>query len=429
MKAFGVISIVGTALAVVMTIASCSSSSSSPAPSGPGESCTRTSDCQSGFLCLGDVCIAKGGGVVVVPDAGTSDADAGEASAPVVSARLGTSCSSTAECNDPSLTCVPSTLGGIKGGICDLTSFGITPTNKVCGECAQASDCCELPFNFVQSTNLEAVDDAGNFFVVRTCSDLLNFVIGGNTAICGTTTVTQVIEACNAYAHYCNGCVVDSWSCNSGQCAYTGPCAVGASTFQWNSCPTLTRAGRALNLRCVGDAGATGTCTSGACQTSADCPGQIPLDLNGINTCEGTDCVCFQNACYFACATDLDCPGGYTCDATNKVCTRTGCIPGAGADTTCKVQLADSRAHCQTVNGLGTCTIPCTGDHDCSPFSGAVPGTTFNPARVCGPDGFCVSVAGGCSSDGDCRTTSNSVNGFCVAAPPAAAVRSAIANH
>jgi hypothetical protein len=285
--------------------------------------------------------------------------------------------------------------------------------------------------NIAQNAGIEAIDDAGITFTPRTCSDILNFVIGGNTGICGTIGVTTVVEACNFYAHYCASCPVDSWACNSGQCAYTGPCAVGTtSVAQWNSCPTLTRSGRGLNLKCTGEAGTLGSCTAGACQTAADCTGQIPLDLNGINVCEGTDCVCFQSACYFGCTGDLDCPGGYTCDTTNKVCMRTGCVPGAGADQTCKVQLQDTRAQCKSVNGgVGGCVIPCTGDHDCSQFSGAIPGTNFSPASVCGPDGVCVNVAGGCSTDTDCRTTSTATNGFCVTAPPPSLVRSAVANH
>jgi hypothetical protein len=431
MKAFGIVSIAGAALAVLMAVASCSSSnSSSPTPSGAGESCTRTSDCQSGLVCLGDTCVAKGGGVTV--DAGMTDVDAGEGGTVVVSARLGTSCASTAECGDPTLVCVPTPLGGAKGGLCDLASFGITPSQKVCGECATAADCCELPFNFSEVSTIEVANDAGQFFVVRTCSDLLTFAIGGNTAVCGTATDPTLITACNYYTHYCNGCVVDSWDCNAGRCAYTGPCTVGtlSSPAVWNSCPTLTRSARQLALTCAGgDAGTLGTCQQGACQTSPDCVGLIPSDLNGTSSaCQTGDCVCFQNACYFQCASDLDCPGGYACDTTNKVCAFTGCAPGASADATCKVQLQDTRATCKQVNGAGNCVIPCTGDHDCSQFSGAIPGTVFTPS-VCGPDGYCVSVVGGCTSDSDCRTQNTATNGFCVAPSAPAQVHSAIANH
>jgi hypothetical protein len=208
---------------------------------------------------------------------------------------------------------------------------------------------------------------------------------------------------------------------------------VGASTISvWNSCPTLTRSGRALNLQCVGgDAGALGTCAAGTCQTNADCLGQRPIDEQNTNAaCEGTDCVCYQNACYFGCTTELDCPGGYSCDPTNKVCKQTGCVPGQPADQTCKVQKADARAVCRpTSTSPGDCVIPCAGDHDCSQFSGAIPGTSFAPQSVCGPDSFCVSVGGGCTVDDDCRTISNTTNGFCVAASPPSFVRSAIANH
>lgn len=430
MKALGLFTIGGVAAAAALILASCSSSSSSsPTPSGPDESCTRTSDCASGLVCIGNVCVTKST-VIAMPDAGTAtDSGMMEAAAPPPPANLGAACTTSAQCNDPTLTCVPSTLVGSQDGVCDLASFGITPTGKTCGECAQASDCCEVPTNLPQIFGLL---DSGLSVSIRTCSDLLSIGIGGNIAVCPLSGSTSVVEACNVYAQFCSGCVANkNWACNSGQCVYTGSCIVGATSVDtFGSCPTTTRSGRSLALRCIGgDAGTNGTCGGGACAVDADCVGKEPADSNFI--CEGNDCVCSGMACYFACGSDLDCPGGYACDATTKVCKLTGCTPGAAADATCKAQTANSKAICKNVKstGVGACVIPCAGDHDCSQFSGAIPGTRLNPEQVCGPDGYCVSVAGNCTDDSDCKSTSTATNGFCTTPPAAANLRSAISSH
>jgi hypothetical protein len=431
MKALGLFSIGGAAIAAAFVLASCGSSSSSsspPAPSGQDESCTRTSDCVAGLVCISNTCVPKG--TTVMPDAGsmmTSEGGTTEAGTPPPPAKLGAACTTTASCNDPALTCVSTTLVGFQEGVCDLASFGITPTGKTCGECLQASDCCEIPTSVPQ---IFGVTDAGTSVQIRTCNDLLQLVIGGNTAVCPVSGSSFVIEACNLYAQYCDGCATNnSWACNAGQCTYTGSCIVGAtSVAQYGSCPTTTRSGRNLSLRCVGgDAGTMGTCSAGVCATDPDCVGRTPTDSNFI--CEGTDCVCSGSACYFACASDLDCPGGYACDATSKVCKLTGCVPGASADAICKTQQSNAKAICKAVKGSGACVIPCAGDHDCSQFSGAITGTRLSPQQVCGPDNYCVSVAGNCSTDSDCKSTTTTTNGFCVTPPPASTVHSAISSH
>jgi hypothetical protein len=82
----------------------------------------------------------------------------------------------------------------------------------------------------------------------------------------------------------------------------------------------------------------------------------------------------------------------------------------------------------------GACVIPCSGDHDCSLSSGAVPQLgNFDPIKgVCGttgPNHYCQSVAGNCGTDLDCIASGSafSVNMFCVTPSPPAVV-SAVTN-
>ena len=267
--------------------------------------------------------------------------------------------------------------------------------------------------------------DAG-IQIVHTCGDILQYAIGGDATVCTTSTTltTTQATACNLFESYCNGCVTNTWTCStSSQCVYTGPCNTTATYYDvYGYCPPLSRTGRALGLKCSGpDGGTAGTCTSTAgCTVNTDCLGQVAD--NGA-TCNGADCVCFQNACYFQCANDLDCPGGYACDSTSKVCKASGCT----SDTACKTQLGNVKAVCNTMTGA--CALPCATDHDCSPSSGAVKALGSFTNSVCGTDGFCASVINACSTNADCITTSESqVNTFCVPVAPQAAYRSAITN-
>jgi hypothetical protein len=408
--------------AAFWTTAGCSSSNnSSPAPSQQGESCTRSSDCASGLACLENICLKRG---TVTADAAVGDGSVASegGTPPTDTTRLGQACATASDCGQ-GLTCVASAAGGIQGGLCDLASFGITPTGKVCGgECTQASDCCELPPNFGE---LEVETDAG-VQVIHTCGDLLQYAIGGDATVCPTSEpLSTQATACNLFESYCNGCVTNTWACSaSNQCVYTGPCSTTAeSSDEFGICPTESRTGRTLNLTCTSvDGGTAGTCApSTGCTTTADCAEQR---ADNGDLCNGTDCVCFNNACFFQCASNLDCPAGYACDSTSKVCKASGC----SSDAACKVQLGNVTATCNATTG--NCVVPCKTDHDCSPSSGVVPALGSFTNEVCGTDNTCVSVLRSCSSDNDCivADTGSSVNTFCITPAPPAGVVSAITN-
>jgi hypothetical protein len=371
-----------------------------------------------------DICLKAGAAAVVDAGGGDAAVTPDGSTPPPDMTRLGQACASSTDCGD-NLTCVPSAAGGIQGGLCDLTSFGITPTGKTCGgECTQASDCCELPYNasnyYYTGT---AFTDAGRLVAPRTCNDLLQYFIGGDATICNSTlNATPTAAACNLFQTYCNGCVTNTWACNANQCQYTGPCSTAATSDEdVGLCPIMTRTGRQLGLKCTSpDGGTTGSCQNSACATNADCVNQ-PADNN--STCGATDCVCLASTCYFQCASNLDCPNGYACDTTTKVCKKTGC----SSDTVCKTQLGNVKASCDATSG--SCVVPCANDHDCSPSSGAVSALGVFRGQVCGPNHFCVTVAGGCSSDTDCLASGTSqVNTFCVPLTTPATYTSAITN-
>lgn len=407
--------------------------------SGLHESCTRTLDCTAHLLCIEGTCVTGPYSPPVVDAAVSTDASPPPPDAPA--AVLGQGCASSADCAS-GLTCVPSTLGGLKGGVCDLASFGIVPTGKTCsGECATAADCCELPPS--AATAVYRYTDAGTYSYAHTCADLLA-AIGGDPSVCvpGVSgPPTYLPTACNLYLDYCgasggHACAAGTWACTNNMCSYTGSCTVGSTTTSlFGACPTLTRANRSLSLKCVAaDGGSTGTCIGPAttCAVDADCLGRAPSDYPyyyyyyQYYQCTGTDCACYAGSCYYACNSTLDCGAGYACDSTSRVCKQVGCTPGAAGDSYCKAQMSKASAQCVTSGaGVGTCVIACNNDHDCSQYSGAIPGTTFG-GSICF-NGACTTVANYCGSDADCLGLTNTTTTMFCVTPPAtpALVRSA----
>jgi hypothetical protein len=436
----------GVAIAVAGAIGGCSSSSSSSpnlVASAAGESCSRTSDCASGLVCIDDECVAKGttvvndagevigpdGGIVVVtPDSSVvvppPAAEAGvvvppEAAPPPRLSVQGEYCMSSGDCAT-GLICIPnSPYGG--SGVCDQASYGLTASGKTCsGECNMAADCCELPLNTVI-----------NGTAVKTCQDILNVVLTGNTTQCtqSPSPTSPIGMGCFYYATYCSSCSTGStWACTKNQCVYNASCQ--NSGIALNGCPAVTRTGRALpstNCDTMSNtckaAATTGTCVSmdSECDTKATADSSV--------TCRGGDCTCYQQACYLKCAQDLDCRQGYTCNTTLKLCQQT---PGCSTNADCAASTQVSSAQCVS----GTCKVPCTSDHQCSPsglLSQQVFSTVFS-GTVCGSDGYCDKL--GCSADSDCQNSSsnpggNTVHLFCVTPPTVATApvyQSAITN-
>lgn len=440
---------VGVTAATGIAVVSCSSSSSSsPIASGFGQSCTKTSDCQGGLVCINDTCIKPptpdgGGGGVVTSDGGFT-----------IPAQLGLPCATTSDCASSLLTCVP--FNSAVGGLCDYANFNIVNPDAgalmTCtGECLTAADCCELPSPpgdpatiFIGET--EALNDAGQIVItpsktvyLNQCSSILNVGLGGDPSVCsGTMLDAATSEFCFYYQTYC-ACAPNTWMCMNNACVYTGTCTVGTTAILGESqtlgqCPTETRATKHETVTCTGsaDAASAGSCQAATCTDSTSCNGITAI---GTTTpCQSGDCTCFQDGCYLECAQDLDCPAGYECDTTNHVCrqvpakrckTNNDCVdvdvlPGLPANAT---------AICDP--GSSTCKVPCTVDHDCSYSSGAVPALGAFSGNFCSA-GFCAAVVSSglsCTTNADCLANpgSGSVNMFCVTpAPTTVSVTSAV---
>jgi hypothetical protein len=394
------------AIVLGASAAGCTSNPSGPAGSALGESCTRTSDCQSGLVCMANTCLGgaravEEGGTEGGVDAGNTEGGVDAGSTEPRLSQIGEACQTARDCAS-GLACVPSSGGA---GVCDVVSYGVMASTKTCsGECSVAADCCELPAGIT----LAGTNDAGIFVSVVNCKDILQVLLGGNASVCASRPLPGT--GCFFYQTYCS-CAADTWACSSGRCVYTASCQ-GNLVNALGGCPSLTRTRSALNTTCDMPGNKCHSTVSG-CSTDTDCDGTAVADATGV-TCRGGDCACFMSACYLKCAKDLDCQGGYSCDATKKLCVPSPC----SNDAQCFSQLGKARAKCQN----GACGIPCTVDHDCSP-SGDIAGQPFN-GTVCGPNHVCAPV--GCTSDADCSGTGGA-RLFCIT-PNVTNVHSAITN-
>lgn len=431
---------VGLTTLAGIAVVSCSSSSSGGSPaSGLGQSCAKTADCQSPFVCINDTCIKTpsvdaGAGGMTSTDAGT-----------VRPAQLGLPCATTSDCASALLTCVP--FNSAVGGLCDYANFGIVNpdagTLMTCtGECMTAADCCELPAPpdpteiFVAESitfndaGAEIITPSKTIFLNQ-CASILQDGLNGDPSICsaGTTLTLETSEFCFYYQTYC-ACASNTWACTNNACVYTGPCTVGNSSVlgeaqELGDCPTETRAVKHSTATCTGsaDAAMAGSCQAAACTDSTSCNGITAL---GTTTpCSNGDCTCYQDGCYLECATNLDCPAGFACDTTNLVCKQ---VPpkGCTSNNDCvDVEVLpglppNAKAICDLASG--TCKVPCAEDHDCSLSSGAVPALGAFSGNFCSA-GFCTAVVSSglsCMTNADCLATPNGaeVNMFCVPTKP-----------
>ncbi len=418
------------ALSVAAWLGGCSSSSTpASVTSAEGESCSRTADCASGLACIDDTCVPKGtavedggmmigvdggvvtptpdgGVVVIIIDGGTVVVQA-EAAPPPRPSQIGELCRTGSDCAMGLVCSSTYAYGGT--GVCDVASYGLTPTGKTCtGECNTAADCCELPLN----TSVGGT-------AVKTCQDIFNLILTGNTTQCTTAPIPSAASSvgvgCFLYATYCSSCATsNTWSCTKSQCVYAATCQ--NSGVELSGCPSVTRTGRALSTNCNAAKGNTCTpaATVGICTMDSECDTKPTTDT--AVTCRGGDCTCYQQGCYIKCASDLDCTQGYSCNATTKLCTK-----NAGCSTNADCAESTGIVTSECVAGTGQCKTPCTSDHECGP-SGVMTGyyaSDFS-GQVCGADGFCDDL--GCSSDADCENSStnpggNTVHLFCVTPP------------
>jgi hypothetical protein len=414
------ISLAGAFALVSAAVVGCSTTNNLDTGGGTsdlGETCTRTFDCKSPYICEQNVCLKAA--ATTAPDGGViTGSDAGMVAMGPHLGLLNESCQTSSDCQAP-LACI--------GQSCSIVSFGLTVSGKSCAECSSAADCCELPINtaLVPGTYLDpwyaaSVDGGllvahgkdgvtGNFatYLVAEnlrCQDLLSF-IGGDATICAnpasfTVNETSLASACFVYNAYCGSCGANGpWACNGGQCVYTAPCvATGtAAAMAAGACPPASRLHVEPSTTCSSpDGGAGGACTAG-CAVDSDCTGKTPTDANhacGAADAGGPNCACNNGACFLTCANDRECAGGKSCDPTTHLCIAGTCT----TDAECITSLRSALGKCT----MGTCALSCTKDTDCNA-----------PTNICS-SGSCKLA--GCTSDIDC--TGGGAHSFCVTAPP-----------
>ena len=333
-------------LTLSASIAACSTTNNNAVQhtSATGQSCLTTGDCMGSDVCVSNVCTAgaapagdgggsssgtgtssgtsssgstSGGSSSGSTSSGGSTSSSGgtvEAAPPHLGAR-GDACQATPECAS-GLSCISLSGGfGASGGICDVTSYGLTGTTTggTCsGECTKAADCCELPVNVVIGAT-----------TYHNCNDIQNQVIGGSaTTVCagltaGDTSTTGL--GCFYFNAYCNGCS-GAWTCDttSHLCQYTNDCA--ASGVSYKGCAAKSRTGRTAGFvpTCNSASKCSATVTATGCNMDTDCAGGAYVPFSGTYasnalcrapTSSGgtTDCTCYQHQCYLACANDLEC--------------------------------------------------------------------------------------------------------------------------
>jgi hypothetical protein len=443
-----VMSLIGAAGLAAALLVGCGDNDAKPVSSKAGQSCARTADCADGLSCIANVCYSNsasggsggsGGAAVAGPVLGgdgescTSRKDcedglacfnqrctksdttgAGGDTAAAPTAQLGArgeTCRVNADCST-GLSCVPSTTAG-SIGVCDVTSYGVTPTGMYCaGECSEASDCCQLP---LAEQSAEGI---------KSCFDL-TALIASSAVDC---TATPEDKLCFLDATYCTGCVAKGatvWKCTDNACVYNVACTVAAGTDTADGCPQYTRLGNSVpgcnpkSLKCAAASG---------CAKNADCTSLPVADSLGADTCSDGECTCYagDHQCYRKCSRDLDCATGKTCDQKSFVCTPD---PVCTTDEQCAERNGSIAYKCQ--QDTGRCALTCATDRDCSASGRVVNGARVDTFAnsVCS-DGLCTSVAGDCTDDTQCGTTGG-YKTFCIARPalgPDTTVSSAVTN-
>jgi hypothetical protein len=362
-----------------------------PVLGGPGESCTKRADCVDGLACLSQRCTEDGGGM----------GGAGTTAGPTLGTN-GETCSVTSDCAK-GLACLPGAGEGSFGvGVCSPIESGLTPTGNVCGgECKTAADCCELPVAVHAAYSVFAPYGAG----ANSCTELAAQLDGIN---CATTKIVADQVKCFAQAAYCE-CGAKTWTCSEvGRCEYAGACVAATAGSIPGGCPTYTR----LSLPTP-----TTTCSKAkkcvpepvaGCAADVDCDDTV-LVAEQTEYCTNGKCTCDTDSgkCYRSCGEDLDCPVHFTCDTKTSLC-RAGAA--CETDSFCVTASNDINSKCIA----GTCQGSCNNDLDCN--GGRL--TNSTATRVCNAQHVCEYV--GCASDDECPAV-GSVRAFCVKAPEATA--------
>jgi hypothetical protein len=272
----------------------------------------------------------------------------------------GETCTLSSDC-ETGLACLPDTNLGIIG-ICSVTSAGIQPTGKDChAECGTPDDCCELPPSILTQFSIGSCADLANDLDGIDCTDP-----GSSAAECFLqATYCQCAKDTwdctdNGQCVYTADCTDDGWTtggCPSKTrsdvstpttiCSTDGKCELDPVK------PVCAKDADCLN-KAVHDV--ADTCTDGECAC-------YKPDGNCYRKC-GTDLDCAPgNVCnpkLLLCEPATQCDDNITCQTRNhninSICVDSACV------TKC-----DNDVDCNPLTG-GSLTAVCGADHTCQPL-------------------------------------------------------------
>jgi len=342
--------------------------------------CTASTDCATGYFCIGGSCTKKAGGATCSAD---SDCGTGHCAQGVC---CNTACTGT--CMSCALTATNGTCTAIAAGADPLnqcTDVGSTNPCGTNGSCNGAGACQFYP--------------AGT-----TC---------GAAASCTGSTLTQG-RTCDG-AGTCRAATTvmcDPFECGTGACKTT--CSTSTDCVSPNSCVSNSCGKLPPGAVCTaGTVCASGFCAQGVCCNSACAGICTSCALTGsMGTCSpvatgqaptpATQCTMTAAS---TCGTDGTCNGAGAC---RSYVSGTQCVaPSCSGSTLTSAQTCDGAGICRpaTTGGCAgnlncgsatACKTTCTADGDCvSPYvckSGScalkTPGTTCTTAGECA-SGFC----------------------------------------
>jgi hypothetical protein len=463
MRSTSLFSLFGIALCMSAAVVACSGDdddNSEPAqtPSDIGQSCTRTADCKSPYVCIDQVCEKKGtagnagegnqgtGGSTggTSPTAGKGGtagtfgnggkpgtAGTGSVTPPPVLGGEGESCTRAADCEtdlhcfNQRCTKTETTGAGGEGGMGSVAP----PIPKLGQEgetCALSSDCdtglaC-LPggAGTIPNEGFVGVCTKANSGITPTgkdchaecvapedCCQLPPSLLTSSMKSCADLAKAldgvdcvgspgSFAEQCFIQAAYC-ACDKSTWKCNEGSCEYAAACQSSGLTI--NGCPLASRTDRALISTCT-DGHCQAAAVTPVCTADADCDTQQVADDVG-DRCSPGECTCYKSAglCYRKCSSDLNCAAGKVCDTKAHLCMA---APECSEDVTCQTIKQNVNAACQN----GACVVTCDNDLNCNTD------LTTGLADVCNTNHVCEPI--GCSDDSQCVTTTNpSLHLFC----------------
>jgi hypothetical protein len=368
-----------------------------PVLSKAGESCTKRADCELGLGCFSGICSVT---ALPPPDAAiitiyvTVDAGTPIPTNPVLSGR-GETCTMSSDCAK-GLICLPLGESTVLG-ICDIANYGLTSGTKSCeNECEKDLDCCELPLGTAGSSADTTFNSCADLLKAMTpntganCSDVASVsrecflyktycdcatsnpwtcttgkcsynkacdptVSGEKMNGCPAKTRSSLpIPTCSSKAMKCAVAVATTGCATADDCATQGTSDTG-ETCAAGECVCLTDIGRCYR-KCNNELdcryGYTCDTTKQVCKPAGSCTTDTYCAKYLKNA--GAKCVIPAGAtggsCKLTCNIDQDCsPSGLSTAFTGSIC---------GADKFCAPIGCTSNAECsKEIPGSGTTAL------------------------------------------------------------------------